>query len=137
VEYPAQIDCAWLATDERGALAAMITAGCGPVPEAVLSGPVEVTEIETVLLGLPKTGSAKMLVSVPRPDSFVALSERGLFVYDWTDMRRSSSEQIGVYELVSTPAAAIHADDLPDNVRAATVRLSGGASIGAMVMKVG
>ena len=70
--YPAQIDGVWLATDERGALAAMITAGAGPVPNAVLSGPIDIIEIENMLLGLPKIGSARMLMRVGDPPSFIA-----------------------------------------------------------------
>src|ERR1043165_6068086 len=89
-DYPSQIDCAWLASDADGRLAAMITAGSGPIPEEVLSSCIDVTEIEGLMFGLAVVCEAIMHVKIPRPDSFIELGKRGLFVYDWTDVHRTS-----------------------------------------------
>jgi hypothetical protein len=75
--------------------------GCR-LPSAVLQTTLPVEESEAVVCSLPRTTTAHLLVSVPRPDSFVALAERGLFVYDWNE-HPIASISTGVYEAVATP----------------------------------
>lgn len=66
-----------------------------------------------------------MLVKVPRPDSYIELASRGLYVYDWTDISRGSGH-LDAYELMAVPAAPIRCDELPEELRtvARSVRLS-------------
>lgn len=135
MDYSDQIDCVWLAVDGVGVLAAMITAGCGPIPAGVLSCPIDVTDIEGLLLDLPSIGEARLNVDVPNPASFIALTERGLFVYDWTDLHRTSV-RINAYELVATPTVPLRLGQLPDDLRAMAVRLAGQGGIGDEVLTV-
>lgn len=117
MDYPKQIDCVWLASDVAGQLAAMITAGEGPIPAEVLKGGY-LLEIEEWLLQLRTVGQAKLIASVPDPESFVSLSERGFFVYDWTDVHRSSAQCRGEYELVCSPETLLLRDALPAALQA-------------------
>ena len=47
-----------------------------------------------------------MRVGVPRPDDFVELAGRGLFVYDWTDIHRKRKDYLHAYELVAVSSGA-------------------------------
>src|SRR5436309_2187676 len=103
--YPEGIDCVWLAADIRGQLGAFVTGGQGPVPSSALqtSAP-DIEEIEECLLALPKSTDAKLVISLKQSDSFIALAERGLFVYDWRDAHRTQKEATKSYEQVAVPA---------------------------------
>ncbi|WP_315764223.1 MULTISPECIES: hypothetical protein [unclassified Bradyrhizobium] len=91
-----------------------MTAGAGPIPSIALEVqllPIE--NLEEQLCRLPVVSSYRLLVGVPRPDSFIALCERGLFVYDWTDVHRTGKNETGGYELVAIPDAPIGSSRLP------------------------
>jgi hypothetical protein len=90
--YPGQIDCVWIASDRDGHVGAFVTAGVGPIPELALNSaePLLVEDIEEAILKLPKVSDCRLLVSIPRPDSFIDMAERGLFVYDWSDVHRTT-----------------------------------------------
>lgn len=84
--YPTGIDCVWIAEDAQKMLAAFITAGFGPIPKRVIEeGDDLIQEIESALMGLPVISSACMHIDVPRPDDFISLAERGIYVYDWRE----------------------------------------------------
>lgn len=117
MDYPHQIDCVWLATDSMGQLAAIITAGEGPIPESVLAHDFDMMDIERALLDLPVIGEARLIEQIPDPSSFLALSLRGLFVYDWTDLHRLSAEAVRAYELVSVPSVQASLQTLPAELR--------------------
>lgn len=119
MDYPHQIDCVWLATNLSGQLAAMITAGEGPIPENVLAHDFDVMDIEGALLDLPVIGEARLIEQLPDPSSFLALSQRGLFVYDWTDLHRTHAEAVRSYELVSVPSVQASLRALPVELRSA------------------
>lgn len=124
--YPDGIDCSWLASDQTGRLGVFITAGIGPIPAAVLdSAYMPIEEIEERLCQLPAVSSAQLLVTVKRPDSFIDLAERGIFVYDWTDIHRIKA--LNLYEPVAVPTGPINMDVLPDDLVAVAraVRLDG------------
>lgn len=89
-----------------------------------------------MLLDLPEIGSAAVLKRYGDPSSFIALSNRGLFVYDWTDVHRTTSTEIGLYELVSTPGTAICLDDLPSKMSDSAAALGKGVKIGAATVNV-
>ncbi|WP_175874368.1 hypothetical protein [Burkholderia sp. BCC0397] len=102
--YPEGVDCVWLASDREGNIGAFITAGCGPIPEVVIDYEyIDIDNIEGRLCELPIVSGAKLLVSVKRPDDFIDLAERGLFVFDWADIARTDLSASRVYELVAMP----------------------------------
>lgn len=117
------IDCAWLACDTFGRLAVLITAGCGPVPTAVFEGPVDISDIERRLHELSSNGTARLTVSYPNVSSFTALAERGLFVFDWSDIHKVSAKETNTYELMATPSAPRHLADLADDLRRTAERI--------------
>ena len=129
MEYPSQIDCVWLAADADGRLAAFVTAGEGPIPEALLTSSIDIRPIENHLLQLPIVGTAVNVTDVPNPNSFIELSRRGLFVYDWTDVHVSQRQASGAYELVASPSIELLERDLPANLLQMATKLSQADSI--------
>lgn len=106
--YPEGVDCVWLASDREGNIGAFITAGCGPIPEVTFDFEyINIEDIEGRLCELPLVSRAQLLVSVKRPDDFVDLAERGLFVFDWADIVRSEQSALCAYELVAIPTNPI------------------------------
>lgn len=105
--YP-QADYVWIATDAVGRIAAFATGGEGPIPTAVMhSACIPIARIENVLLQMPIRGEATMLRKYSRPDTFMSLGKRGLYVFDWTDVHKMSAAEIGAYELVCAPSVPI------------------------------
>jgi len=101
--YPTGIDCSWLGSDGDAALAAFITAGVGPIPKAAFASSIlPIEDIEDFLLELEVCSEYRLLSSPPDVSSYVALAQRGLYVYDWTDFHRIS-EELCAYELVALP----------------------------------
>lgn len=126
IKYPKGIDCVWLASDRDSHVAAFITAGQGPIPVPVLNQTgIRIEDIEQAVLMLPRTSGYEILVQVKRPDDFVALAERGLFVYDWQDLHRTTRESIRAYDPVARTFRPIRLRDLPEHLRslAATAKL--------------
>lgn len=117
--YPEGIDCVWLASDREGHVGAFITAGVGPIPAEALSSVVmPVEDIEGRLCQLPPVSQVQLLVSVKRPDDFIDLAERGVFVFDWADINRTAREALRVYESVAVPTKPITASSLPSDLSA-------------------
>ncbi|MGQ0701140.1 MAG: hypothetical protein ACT4PZ_23220 [Panacagrimonas sp.] len=115
--YPNGIDCVWLASDREGYLGAFVTGGVGPVPlQALNHEGTSVQDIEGLICGMPSVSGARTLVSIKRPDDFLDLAERGIFVYDWIDFHRTASESLHAYEQVATPVSPITVDMLPDEL---------------------
>lgn len=122
--YPSGTDCVWLACDGESHVGAFVTAGAGPVAAAALSlSDIEIHEVEELALSLPKTGPAHVIVSVPRPDSFVALAERGLFVFDWQDAVRKRLAHKGAYEQMAAPSNPLTLDNCTPAVRSVAQRV--------------
>ncbi|WP_157610053.1 hypothetical protein [Variovorax sp. Root434] len=117
--YPEGIDCVWLASDKDGHLGAFITAGVGPIPAPMLDPLcMLVEEIEGELHKLPTISQARLLLAVPRPDSYIELAERGMFVYDWNDVHRTVRESLHVYEPVAVPTKPATIGSLPSDLMA-------------------
>jgi hypothetical protein len=112
--YPDGLDCCWLASDRIGQLGVFVTGGSGPIPAQALLPPYPLHEIEETILALAKASDIDLRVRVPRPDRFVALAERGFFVYDWSDVHRTE-QYIDEYELMALPYRPIALDQLPDH----------------------
>lgn len=115
--YPEGIDCVWLASDREGHLGVFITAGVGPIPVLALDSlSTPIVEIESKLYQLPTVSQAKLLVSVKRPDDLIDLAERGMFVYDWTDIGRTARESLNVYESAAVPTVPMTIESLPSDL---------------------
>jgi len=111
--YPYDFDIVWVCADLRGSLAAFVTAGRGPVPEIILSEWGEgIGEIESVILNMVKSLEASIIGSYLDETSFRDLSERGLYVYDWSDIHRSISQYSKKYEKVALPQKALFLSDV-------------------------
>ncbi|MDZ5647121.1 hypothetical protein [Nitrospirillum sp. BR 11828] len=127
--YPEGIDCLWVATDREGKVGAFITAGEGPIP-ALAFGFEAFTafSLEEMLLALEVSTLATVLVDVPRPDSFLALAGRGVFVYDWGEFHSNPVGDRHSYRLVAVPREPIVVAALPPEVAgiASTICLSDG-----------
>jgi hypothetical protein len=115
LEYPEGLDCIWIAIDQGGKIGAFITAGVGPIPADVLQDTqlISVQNLEERLLELPRISDARMLVSLPRPDDYVSLAERGFYVYDWSDVHSDATDLTNAYELTAIPISPITAEQLP------------------------
>ena len=113
--YPEGIDCCWLASDRDGHLGIFVTRGRGPIPAQALLETYPLDSIEEQLLALPKASDIELRVRMLRSDRLVALAERGLFVYDWSDAHRTE-QYIDEYELIALPYRPLALDSLPENL---------------------
>ncbi len=112
--YPNGIDCLWIASDRNGHLAAFVTGGEGPIPiKLLLEDAIRVEDIGQRVCELPVSSAVKMLVQMKFPEDFMELAKRGVFVYDWTDVHRVSSECRGAYEPVAVPLGPTAQNILP------------------------
>lgn len=117
-------DIPWIATERNGYVAAFITAGEGPIPEAAFkNGVLSIKEVEAAILELPVVSEAKMLVTVPDPDSHIALAGRGFFVYDWTYVHSAKAKLSYAYEPVALPLTPQILSDVPPALREIAVLL--------------
>lgn len=115
---PTGVDCAWIASDSVGHLAALVTAGVGPVPAGAFGGPVDLFDIEYRLLELPVVGDGNGVAGNGDISSFLALARRGFFVFDWTDVHRSARDSLHAYELIAVPTVPVSIPALPADLRA-------------------
>jgi len=113
--YPHGWDCLWLAHDRNDQVGGFVTGSLGPIPVALLDlNDLKVKDLEKMVLGQPKVSSSRLLVSFyPKPQSFLELAERGIFVYDWTGLGQSSKP----YQQVASPTTPILLASLPDRLR--------------------
>lgn len=122
--YPDQIDCVWIASDRDGHAAAFVTAGSGPIPRIALDGDAPAfEELDELAIELPITTEARLLVEVKRPDDFIGMAARGLFVFDWTDIHRTSDSALDAYEPVARPQRPVHVSELPPLLVRASTRV--------------
>ena len=112
----------WLAADEAGHLAQMLSSGVGRVPEVALSSEESLFTLHLFLDELPITEA----LSIPE-GSFQALlaqpQRRGLFVYDAA--RAAEGERTGEYVLIAAPTWPLTLDQLPEELRGVVARLPG------------
>jgi hypothetical protein len=111
--YPVGVDVVWLGADRDGFVAAFVTAGVGPIPSVILSENfVPIEEVEERISELPRVSIAEALVNVKRPDDFLEIAKRGIFVYDWRDAHRTAANETGAYEAVAKPLTPTTIDEL-------------------------
>lgn len=125
LKYPDGIDCVWIASDQHGHLGAFVTAGIGPIPISILSDEtISIDEVESAICDLPLISDAYLLVQMKRPDDFIAMAQRGFFVYDWRDVHRTTDESTSLYELISRPQTPINLGSLPKQLREIAAKAS-------------
>jgi hypothetical protein len=106
-----------MAVDRDGRVGVFVTGGQGPVPRLSLLPPrPPVEEIESYLDRLPPCTTARLLISLKRPDDFLDFARRGFFAYDWTDVHRANSQALHSYELIAAPDEAVAATELPKEI---------------------
>ena len=113
--YPVGLDCCWLASDRIGQLGVFATGGSGPLPAQALIPTYPLDDLEEAILALPKASDIDLRVRGPRLDRFVAMAERGIFVYDWSDVHRTE-QYIEEYELMALPYRPLTLDLLPESL---------------------
>lgn len=113
--YPHGRDYAWLAIDAVGHVAVFTNAGEGPIPVSVLVDRDQADQAEKWIGELPEPGGCRLLVTLPRPDDFIAFAWRGLFAYDWRDALRTE-EPTFRYELLALPESPIVVHELEPRV---------------------
>ena len=126
--YPDGVDCVWIGSDSDGHLGAFVTGGVAPIPIRALNSDVlPVEEAEKAVCQLPSISETQLLVSMKRPDDYVAIAERGFFVYDWCDVERTERESTKSYEQLVVPLSPIRSHELPEPLAqlVAHVRFSG------------
>jgi hypothetical protein len=113
--YPTGIDSVWIAKDRNGHLGAFVTGGVGPIPIHALNNEyLAVEDVEDAVCQLPLVSETHLLATMKRPDAFVAMAKRGIFVYDWRDVHRTEREYTRTYELIAIPLKPIQDSELPD-----------------------
>jgi hypothetical protein len=112
---PRAFDWVWLACDRDDRVAAFVTAGAGPIPTAVLDSNLPVEDGEALIRSLAATTVARSLLAKGDVTSFMALAQRGVFVYDWQGVH-SARMHIHSYELVAVPDTPARFDSLPDEL---------------------
>ena len=116
-QYPAGYDWTWIGVDKVGNIAAFCTASLGPAPKELIKSHVDVIlDIEDEVLKLPERSDVKLVSNVKRPDSFIDLANRGIFVFDWSDIHRRNVDALGAYELMAIPSKPLMHSQLPEKL---------------------
>ena len=112
--YPNGIDVVWLGRDKVGHVAAFITAGLGPVPRWIEFNDDSLAKTEFQISNLPSISEVKLHVSVPRPEFYTSLAEKGLYVFDWFDIHRATKDHKNCYNKVADPKPPLLFSQLGD-----------------------
>ena len=91
LEYPSGLDVEWIAVDRKGRVGVFTTAGTGPIAKACLSKPEVLDQIWDAIRLLPEVTRYELVVTVPRPDDFIAFAKRGLFAFDWEMAQKAAA----------------------------------------------
>ena len=114
-------DWTWVGQDRNGLLASFTTAGEGPAPGSLfnVAKREEIFSIEDEILKLPEITSAVLnpKVNYPNVGSYLKLSQRGFFSFDWSDVHKQTIDKKHTYELISKPSnpllySSLSADEL-------------------------
>lgn len=117
INYP-HYDGIWIAVDGASNVAALITAAAGPIPKTVLvRSSISIESMEARLCELPRFTACVPVACDPSFQGAAEIAERGLFVYDWSDVHRTLRQALGAYELIAKPTVPIRASDLPPDLR--------------------
>lgn len=105
VDYPWGLDVEWIAVDRKGRVGVFITAGSGPIPKACFTEAEVLDQIWDAIHSLPEVMDYELVVSVPRPDDFIAIAKRGLFSFDWQQFQETPR-----YEIQARPKTPLTVD---------------------------
>lgn len=122
--YPEWLDLVWVAVDSRGRLAALITAGQGPIAEAALP---TLDVVGAWLDDLPDRCGAS---PADAHEAFTTYGRKGVFVFDWSDVHRADMA-LNAYELMAAPETPITILDIPAEIAAAIGRTTLGLEFAA------
>ena len=110
VDYPSGLDVEWIAVDRKGRVGVFTTAGTGPIPKAYLTEAGVLDQIWDAIRSLPEVTDYELVVSVPRPDDFIAFAKRGLFSFDWANVHRTKRHETQRYEIQARPRTLLTSD---------------------------
>lgn len=105
VEYPSGLDVEWIAVDRKGRVGVFTTAGNGPIPKACLTEAEVLEKIWGAIRSLPEVMDYELVVTVARPDDFIAFAKRGLFSFDWEEFQETPR-----YEVQARPKTPLTVD---------------------------
>lgn len=127
LNYPSGVDLLWVCTDRVSNVAALITSGDGPIPTYLIESCPDLLYLEESVLRLPLMTRAELLVDVPRPDSFLAIAERGIYVFDWGEFLINPIGVHQKYRIVARPVTPLNSEFVADKVlsRASLVKFDG------------
>ncbi len=116
----------WLAADEAGHLAQMLSSGAGRVPEVALASEETLFALHLFLDELP----VREALNVPEGSfHFQALlaqpQRRGLFVYDADAEGADSTGRTGEYVLIAAPVQPLTLEQVPEEFRGVIARIPG------------
>lgn len=94
VKYPSGLDVEWIAVDCKGRVAVFTTAGTGPIPKACLTEAEVLDQVWDAVRSLPEVTEQELIVTVPRPDDFIAFAKRGLFSFDWAEFQETPQYEV-------------------------------------------
>jgi hypothetical protein len=96
----------WLAVDSTGAIGFFSTAGCGWIPESVLTNAESFRDTLKIVSKLPRLGEPEYRSNLPVAESkdWLAVAARGIFAFDWNPY----TDQ---YELVASPHVLLGSSD--------------------------
>jgi hypothetical protein len=104
----------WYALDTKGHLAILATAGQGPVLSSIWSYREALNDFQETITKLSDVGLYEK-VSVNSGPDWNDLACKGLFVFDYTEVRRFFLRRFR-YELMARPKTILRAIDLVPNV---------------------
>jgi hypothetical protein len=111
-DYPAGLDVEWIAVDRNGHVGVFTTGGIGPIPNVYLTGSGWWDQIWDAIGSLPEVSEHDLLVTLPRPDDFIAFARRGLFAFDWADVHRTIGGATNRYELQARPRTPLAVESI-------------------------
>lgn len=114
--YPEWLDLVWVAVDAKGRLAALITAGEGPIASTALP------TLDAVGEWLDNQPNRCGATPDDAHEAFTSYARKGIFVYDWSDVHRQT-DLLDAYELMAAPETPMMLADIPEEI-AAAIRLT-------------
>jgi hypothetical protein len=95
----------WLACDADGFVAMFSSAGFGAVPEESVAAAEALDAALDRIKALPVIGEATSMSGRTTPDDWIATARRGLFAFDWADVR---------YQIEALPSTTLRIDEIQD-----------------------
>lgn len=107
----AGMDFSWLAVDDDGHVAWLVTFGSAVVPQWVEGRSEDFGGIEDALAALPELGGCVAQETGHHLEEWRSAARKGVFAYDWDVYR-------GPYRVVAAPVIPLKAEALPPSLSA-------------------